>query len=35
MIWPKKTSEQKNHIGIVRANKRQVNDAFVYAGAQI
>jgi hypothetical protein len=28
MIWPKKASEHKDHISIVRANKREVNDAF-------
>ena len=30
MIRPKKATEHKYHISIVRANKRQVNDAFVY-----
>jgi hypothetical protein len=28
MIWPKKASKRKIHIGIVRANKREVNDFF-------
>jgi hypothetical protein len=28
MIWPKKASIDQHHIGIVRANKREVNDYF-------
>lgn len=28
MIWPKKAGKHKDHIGIVRANKREVNDYF-------
>jgi hypothetical protein len=35
MIWPKKATEHQYHISIVRANKRQVNDAFIYSIAQM
>jgi len=28
MVWPKKASEHKDHISIVRANKSEVNDFF-------
>jgi hypothetical protein len=26
MVWPKEASKHKDHIGIVRANKRGVNE---------